>query len=165
MSVSLAGPDGRVVGGGLAGLLVAAGPVQVKSGITLSTSSIIVLKKKRFCTVFWSCNQVVVGSFMPSNSNKGAYAVRVKKKSQTESFSMNVPTATVGTGRSIVDIDESYGIIRGGQQRSSGSPKGNGTSFRAADNNWSASAVTNTTDTNGSQLSAGPGSDPDPGAG
>ena len=30
MSVSLAGPDGRVLGGGLAGLLVAAGPVQVK---------------------------------------------------------------------------------------------------------------------------------------
>ena len=29
MSVSLASPDGRVVGGGLAGLLVAAGPVQV----------------------------------------------------------------------------------------------------------------------------------------
>lgn len=31
MSVSLAGPDGRVVGGGLAGLLVAAGPVQVNA--------------------------------------------------------------------------------------------------------------------------------------
>ena len=30
MSVSLAGPDGRVFGGGLAGLLVAAGPVQVR---------------------------------------------------------------------------------------------------------------------------------------
>lgn len=29
MSVSLAGQDGRVVGGGLAGLLIAAGPVQV----------------------------------------------------------------------------------------------------------------------------------------
>lgn len=29
MSVSLAGPDGRVVGGGVAGLLVAASPVQV----------------------------------------------------------------------------------------------------------------------------------------
>lgn len=29
MSISLAGPDGRVVGGGLAGLLVAAAPVQV----------------------------------------------------------------------------------------------------------------------------------------
>jgi len=30
MSVSLSSPDGRVVGGGVAGLLVAAGPVQVK---------------------------------------------------------------------------------------------------------------------------------------
>ena len=29
MSVSLAGPDGRVLGGGLAGMLLAAGPVQV----------------------------------------------------------------------------------------------------------------------------------------
>lgn len=29
LSVSLAGPDGRVLGGGLAGLLVAASPVQV----------------------------------------------------------------------------------------------------------------------------------------
>ncbi|PWA47227.1 PPC domain-containing protein [Artemisia annua] len=32
MSVSLAGPDGRVLGGGLAGMLVAAGPVQVILG-------------------------------------------------------------------------------------------------------------------------------------
>ncbi|XVF12376.1 hypothetical protein REPUB_Repub08aG0112100 [Reevesia pubescens] len=32
MSVSLAGPDGRILGGGLAGLLVAAGPVQVVVG-------------------------------------------------------------------------------------------------------------------------------------
>ncbi|XP_024980710.1 AT-hook motif nuclear-localized protein 3-like [Cynara cardunculus var. scolymus] len=32
MSVSLAGPDGRVLGGGLAGMLVAAGPVQVVVG-------------------------------------------------------------------------------------------------------------------------------------
>lgn len=29
MSVSLAGPDGRVLGGGLAGMLVAASPIQV----------------------------------------------------------------------------------------------------------------------------------------
>lgn len=35
MSVSLAGPDGRVMGGGLAGLLVAAGPVQVRSFLIL----------------------------------------------------------------------------------------------------------------------------------
>ncbi|KAH7437176.1 hypothetical protein KP509_05G059800 [Ceratopteris richardii] len=32
LSVSLAGPDGRVIGGGVAGLLVAAGPVQVVVG-------------------------------------------------------------------------------------------------------------------------------------
>lgn len=31
MSISLAGPDGRVLGGGLGGLLIAAGPVQVKA--------------------------------------------------------------------------------------------------------------------------------------
>lgn len=30
LSVSLAGPDGRVIGGGVAGLLMAASPVQVK---------------------------------------------------------------------------------------------------------------------------------------
>lgn len=33
MSVSLASPDGRVVGGGVAGLLVAASPVQVTISI------------------------------------------------------------------------------------------------------------------------------------
>lgn len=96
---------------------------------------------------------------MPSNphSNKGADVVRAKKKkSDTESFSVNAPMATVGTGRSIVDIDESYGILRGGQQRSSGSPRGNNnmTSSRTADNNRSAPAVTYTTDVNGSQLPA-----------
>lgn len=36
MSVSLAGPDGRVYGGGLAGLLTAAGPVQVVIGSFLA---------------------------------------------------------------------------------------------------------------------------------
>lgn len=30
MSVCLLGPDGRVIGGGLAGVLMAAGPVQVR---------------------------------------------------------------------------------------------------------------------------------------
>lgn len=30
LSVSLAGPDGRVVGGGIAGLLTAASPIQVR---------------------------------------------------------------------------------------------------------------------------------------
>eukprot|EP00250_Pteridium_aquilinum_P012094 c20508_g1_i1 orf=577-1731(+) len=38
LSVSLAGPDGRVVGGGVAGLLMASGPVQVVVGSFLSNS-------------------------------------------------------------------------------------------------------------------------------
>ncbi|WOG81668.1 hypothetical protein DCAR_0100819 [Daucus carota subsp. sativus] len=38
MSVSLAGPDGRVVGGGVAGLLVAASPVQIVVGSFLTGS-------------------------------------------------------------------------------------------------------------------------------
>ncbi|KAL8138715.1 hypothetical protein V2J09_004716 [Rumex salicifolius] len=36
MSVSLAGPDGRIVGGGIAGLLVAASPIQIVVGSFLS---------------------------------------------------------------------------------------------------------------------------------
>jgi hypothetical protein len=37
MSVSLASPDGRVVGGSVAGLLVAASPVQVSSFYSFGT--------------------------------------------------------------------------------------------------------------------------------
>lgn len=42
MSVSLAGPDGRILGGGLAGMLVAAGPVQVRNAVC---DNILVLEK------------------------------------------------------------------------------------------------------------------------
>ena len=47
MSVSLAGPDGRVFGGGLAGLFIAAGPVQVTNLDTLHFNIDDVLEK--FC--------------------------------------------------------------------------------------------------------------------
>lgn len=40
MSISLAGPNGKIVGGGLAGMLIAAGPVQV------TQLSSFLLKKK-----------------------------------------------------------------------------------------------------------------------
>jgi len=46
MSVSLASPDGRVVGGGVAGLLVAASPVQVVVGSFLPTYQIEQKTKK-----------------------------------------------------------------------------------------------------------------------
>ena len=38
LSVSLAGPDGHVLGGGVAGLLTAASPVQVSSNFRPNTS-------------------------------------------------------------------------------------------------------------------------------
>lgn len=38
LSVSLAGPDGRVIGGGLAGLLIAATPIQVSLSISCSSN-------------------------------------------------------------------------------------------------------------------------------
>jgi len=43
MSVSLSSPDGRVVGGGVAGLLVAAGPVQVNIPHSMSFSMMNVI--------------------------------------------------------------------------------------------------------------------------
>lgn len=52
MSVSLAGPDGRVLGGGLAGLLVAAGPVQVEvfinPGILFNSNAVVITVSTAF---------------------------------------------------------------------------------------------------------------------
>lgn len=64
MSVSLAGPDGRVLGGGLAGMLVAAGPVQI-----------------------------VIGSFLPGGNNQPEQKqVKKPKYEQTISFGP-IPTS------------------------------------------------------------------------
>lgn len=45
MSVSLASPDGRVVGGGVAGLLVAASPVQVSVCLNIAVLFMLIQKK------------------------------------------------------------------------------------------------------------------------
>ena len=42
LSVSLAGPDGRILGGGVAGVLLAASPVQVGSFSSLSPLYLII---------------------------------------------------------------------------------------------------------------------------
>ncbi|KAK2655061.1 hypothetical protein Ddye_008113 [Dipteronia dyeriana] len=47
MSVSLAGPDGRVIGGGVAGLLLAASPIQIVVG-SFMPNDYKVLKKKHY---------------------------------------------------------------------------------------------------------------------
>ena len=44
ISVSLAGPDGRVIGGGVAGLLLAASPIQVIIIISLSFEFILLVR-------------------------------------------------------------------------------------------------------------------------
>jgi len=63
MSVSLASPDGRVVGGGVAGLLVAASPVQVRFQFT---DLFLFLFNNEVCIEFvWmNCNNNLVSSFM-----------------------------------------------------------------------------------------------------
>jgi Plants and Prokaryotes Conserved (PCC) domain len=61
LSISLAGPDGRVVGGGVAGLLLAASPIQVSiylfSHIDLVLFS-TVQKITRFCKLYYNTNYV-----------------------------------------------------------------------------------------------------------
>ena len=70
MSVSLAGPDGRVLGGGLAGLLIASGPVQVNLGsrFYIKKSATNSHFNTLFLTFTMLCmHQVVVGSFLPGH--------------------------------------------------------------------------------------------------
>lgn len=45
MSVSLSGPDGRVMGGGLAGMLIAAGPVQVSMELPTFLAHLFLFQK------------------------------------------------------------------------------------------------------------------------
>ena len=80
LSVSLASPDGRVIGGGVGGVLIAASPVQVKCILLLS--SYYVLKDHHYHVK--TCNllnldallpQVIVGSF-----TWGGSKTKIKKK-------------------------------------------------------------------------------------
>ncbi|MBA0639180.1 hypothetical protein Goklo_022229 [Gossypium klotzschianum] len=70
MSISLAGPNGHVLGGGLAGLLVAAGPVQVTP----------LPWNNKFVGIYYHClipgfssQQLVVGSFLPGHQQEQKY--------------------------------------------------------------------------------------------
>ena len=47
LSVSLAGPDGRVIGGGVAGMLMAASPVQVVSVFCYGRKSTKISEEKK----------------------------------------------------------------------------------------------------------------------
>jgi hypothetical protein len=91
MSVSLAGPDGRVLGGGLAGLLIASGPVQVnfrnmfhkRKALATLTQKIYIL----FLMLTILCmHQVVVGSFLPTHN--------LENKSKMPRVEHNISTIT-----------------------------------------------------------------------
>ncbi|KAG7018945.1 AT-hook motif nuclear-localized protein 1 [Cucurbita argyrosperma subsp. argyrosperma] len=93
MSVSLASPDGRVVGGGVAGLLIAAGPVQV-----------------------------VVGSFLPTSSQQEPKVKKQKPESVPAAAPVAAPTTTPATTvpTSNADTDDS---LNGNGQPNPGSLK------------------------------------------
>ncbi|KAF2315741.1 hypothetical protein GH714_040276 [Hevea brasiliensis] len=94
MSVSLAGPDG-VVGGGLAGMLVAAGSVQS-----------VVIERQVFKYVlyglFW-VHQVVVGSFLPGHQQEQKH-----KKQKTEIAPARAPVKVL----SAEDTKGAYGGVK-----------------------------------------------------
>ncbi|KAF9668841.1 hypothetical protein SADUNF_Sadunf14G0045300 [Salix dunnii] len=107
MSVSLASPDGRVVGGSVAGLLVAASPVQVSS---FFYSFDIKGGKLHVPTM----GEVVVGSFLPGNHQE-------QKPKKPKNNSIPIP-ATLAPApaipASIAEREESVGTPQG-QQNSS----------------------------------------------
>ncbi|KAL5976916.1 hypothetical protein ACLOJK_021253 [Asimina triloba] len=98
LSVSLAGPDGRVLGGGVAGLLTAASPVQVISGPMLKCASSST--NLRHLKSDMACQSVVVGSFISE----------AQKVSKTK-----------------IPSDPSAALKHGGEAAATGSPPSRGT--------------------------------------
>ncbi|XP_050385295.1 AT-hook motif nuclear-localized protein 9 [Argentina anserina] len=68
LSVSLASPDGRVVGGGVGGMLIAAGPVQVIVGSFIWGSSKTKTKKKDAIEGVTNFDHQIVDNSVPYNS-------------------------------------------------------------------------------------------------
>ncbi|RZR83672.1 hypothetical protein BHM03_00010348, partial [Ensete ventricosum] len=93
LSVSLASPDGRVVGGGVAGLLVAASPVQV-TPLSKSAHS-------------HHLKIVVVGSLLPSYQMEQ----KIKKKPRLQAGSASTPPSTIPS--SSADAEEAFGSGQG----------------------------------------------------
>ena len=88
MSVCLAGPDGRVFGGGLAGLFLAAGPVQVNG------SCFHILTLREFlCLTLIFITQVMVGTFIAGQEQSQLQLAKERRQrfgSQPSSISFNI---------------------------------------------------------------------------
>ncbi|THG14014.1 hypothetical protein TEA_022787 [Camellia sinensis var. sinensis] len=124
MSVSLASPDGRVVGGGVAGLLVAASPVQVWHLFFLLSLPSCCLGSRGAGIL-----RIVVGSFLAGNQHE-----QKPKKQKTESITTSTqPTAAIPISSASTEIEDTFGV-----QHTSTTPKPNlssSSSFRV--DNWS----------------------------
>lgn len=105
VSVSLAGPDGRVLGGGVAGLLTAASPVQVSS-ITYTTLFFPVGSKN--IHTYGLVLQVIMGSFLAEGCRETKSS---GIQSEPSSYTPNlIPRpATAGSPPSRGNLSESSG--------------------------------------------------------
>lgn len=89
MSVCLAGPDGRVFGGGLAGLFLAAGPVQVSSNFHRS----FVVSEHEFRVFDIDLLQVMVGTFIAGQEQSQLELAKERRQrfgAQPSSISFNI---------------------------------------------------------------------------
>ncbi|WMV40157.1 hypothetical protein MTR67_033542 [Solanum verrucosum] len=105
MSVSLASPDGRVVGGGVAGLLVAAGPVQIVVGSFLAGNQHEQKTKKNKLEAITaavvplsspdieepSYNQSSAKPTMPASSINWSSSLATESRSKTADINITLP--------------------------------------------------------------------------
>ncbi|XP_020244306.1 AT-hook motif nuclear-localized protein 1-like [Asparagus officinalis] len=128
MSVSLASPDGRVVGGGVAGLLVAASPVQVVVGSFLPSYQIEQKSKKARYETF--------STEMEETYNSSGYGQKTKKPRYETSFtSISVPAGAIPIPST--EMEEATYSVHGQQ---SSTPRPNISSTFKGDN-WSAAPL------------------------
>ncbi|XP_015083800.1 AT-hook motif nuclear-localized protein 1-like [Solanum pennellii] len=104
MSVSLASPDGRVVGGGVAGLLVAAGPVQIVVGSFLAgnqheqktkknklepiTAAVVPISSPN---IEEPCNHSSAKPTMPASSINWSSSLATESRSKTADINVTLP--------------------------------------------------------------------------
>ncbi|CAK9184956.1 unnamed protein product [Ilex paraguariensis] len=116
MSVSLAGPDGRVLGGGLAGLLVAAGPVQVVLGSFLpGHQQEQKPKKQRF-------EHTAAFTLTPANrlsegGSEGAYSGPKPTFTTSSSFHEDNPASLNSMNGSKISASENNVSLSGGEPK------------------------------------------------
>lgn len=114
MSVSLAGPDGRVFGGGLAGLFIAAGPVQVYN---LEQEVLISLMDLSFCIVISIVViepiyivQVMVGSFIAGQEESQQQQQIKKQRRERLGIPPTTQASNISFGGSAEDPKARYGL-------------------------------------------------------